>query len=71
MNIDRTIAPAYKAVTEIHFPRLKKILLTNGIPVYILNGGSQEVVKLDVMVGAGSLYTPKKLVAPLTGLMLN
>lgn len=71
MTIDRTIAPAYKAVTEINFPQVKKVLLTNRIPVYVLNGGTQEVVKLDVMVGAGSLYTTKKLVAPLSGLMLN
>jgi predicted Zn-dependent peptidase len=71
MTLNRNIAPAYKAITEIIFPKVELHHLSNGIPVYIMNGGSQDVIKLDVMVGAGTQYSTQKLIAPFTSLMLN
>ncbi|MBI9069001.1 MAG: insulinase family protein [Salinivirgaceae bacterium] len=71
MLINRTIQPETKSVQFINIPPVKKITLDNGLPLYILNGGSQDLIKLDVMIPAGANYTNKKLAAPLTGLMLN
>lgn len=71
MTLDRNIAPEFKAITTINFPKVTQHQLSNGIPVYVLDGGTQDVIKLDVMVGAGSQFASQKLIAPLTGLMLN
>ncbi len=71
MNLNRKQHPTYNKIENIDFPRVKKIKLDNNIPAYIINGGSQELLKLDVMVNAGAVYSDKKLIAPLTGLMLN
>jgi predicted Zn-dependent peptidase len=69
--MNRLTPPEFKAVRDIAFPNIRIEKLDNGCPLYILNGGTQEVIKLDVMVNAGSIYSTQKLVAPLTGLMLN
>ncbi len=67
----RLTPPEFKTVRNITFPNISTETLDNGCPLYILNGGTQEVIKLDVMVNAGSQYCNQKLVAPLTGMMLN
>ncbi len=69
--LNRKTPPGFRDIQEIKFPKITTEKLDNGIPVYLLNGGTQEVVKLDLMVHAGSQYSDFKLVAPITGLMLN
>jgi predicted Zn-dependent peptidase len=71
MNIDRTKHPKYNNIEHINFPDVKKISLDNGIPVYIINGCTQNIFKLDLMIGAGAAYGNDRLTAPLTNLMLN
>ncbi len=71
MKLNRTQHPAYNKIKNIVFPEIEKVTLDNNIPLYILNGGTQPVLKLDVMVNAGALFSAKKLIAPLTGLLLN
>lgn len=71
MSINRKQHPDYNKIEHISFPKTKLVKLDNGIPLHILNGGSQPVVKVDVMVNAGAAFASKKLMAPLTGLMLN
>ncbi len=69
--LNRKEQPAFKNLENIHFPQEERINLSNGIPVYKLNGGTQDVVKIDLMVHAGALYADTRLQAPLTSLMLN
>ncbi len=71
MTLNRTQHPPYHKIEHIDFPIVQKISLDNGLPIYILKGGSQPVLKLDVMVNAGAMFTNKKLVSPLASLMLN
>jgi predicted Zn-dependent peptidase len=71
MTLNRTQHPAFNKIEHINFPKVEKITLDNNVPLYILNGGSQPILKLDVMVNAGSIYSTKKLIAPATGLMLH
>lgn len=71
MTLNRAQHPAFNKIKNINFPAVKEIHLDNGIPVYILNGGTQEVLKIDVMVNAGAIFSSKKLISPVAGLMLN
>jgi zinc protease len=74
MNIsqfNRKQAPDFKQVTQIHFPKVAVSELDNGIPVYTIAGGSQEVIKIDLVFKAGSAYARHKLIAPFTNQMLN
>jgi len=71
MNIDRKKHPKYNNIEHINFPKVKKVSLDNGIPVYIINGCTQDIFKLDIMIGAGAVYGNDRLTAPVTTLMLN
>jgi len=49
----------------------EKIHLSNGIPVYAINMGTQAVVKIEVVFHAGRPYEEKALVARATASMLK
>lgn len=66
---DRTTAPAFREIEKVEILRAQKNSLANGIPVYFINGGTEEVVKIDLVfkagtfaalagVGSGSVRTP-------------
>ncbi len=54
--IDRTIPPAFKTIETVYFPKLKHVQLDNGQPLYVINVGSQPIVRLEVVFDAGSWY---------------
>lgn len=45
--LNRTQAPVFKQVGDIHFIQPKAHHLANGIPLYAINGGDQELVRLE------------------------
>jgi zinc protease len=69
--LDRKIAPESRNVDSIHFLEPDIHVLDNGIKVYTLNAGSQEVTKIDFIFEAGSWYQSKRLLAGLTNAFLN
>lgn len=71
MKLDRTIAPIAKFVDQIHILEPQKIILDNGINVYTLNAGSQEVIKIDIQLEAGVWNQTQNLVAIHTNLFLK
>jgi len=71
MQIDRTIAPAIQTIQRIDLPKPEKILLSNGIPVYITNLGTQEVMKLQVAIRAGRPFEDKQLASRTTTRLLR
>lgn len=67
--IDRRIAPpisGYKKVA-LHFP--EPVMLRNGIPVWVVGDGDDEVNRLDVLVGGGAYQEQKPLLAYLAGML--
>lgn len=55
--LDRTIQPE---IHEIPFPSIlpiEKRVLSNGAELYILRGGTQEIVSLDIITKSGVLYS--------------
>ena len=71
MTINRTQYPKYNNIEHINFPKVEKVQLDNNTPVYVINGGTQDVLKLDIMVGGGAIYSSKRIVVPITSMMLN
>ena len=71
MTLNRKQHPKYNNIEHINFPKVEKIKLDNNTPIYVINGGTQDVFKLDIMVGGGAIYSAQRLVVPITSMMLN
>lgn len=69
--LDRATAPAFHAIEEIHIPHVKSDTLSNGIKVYHVNSGSQELVKIEFIFKAGMYYQPQVLVASSTNNLIE
>ncbi len=63
--------PAILPVTSIDFPEVRQLFLSNGMPVYLLIGGSHPVVKMEVVFDAGRPHETKRLVATTCAAMLR
>ncbi len=65
MNIflDRTIPPKREIIKEIKIPSTDVFDLANGFKVIVINAGTQDLVKVDVLFEAGTRYQPQALVA--------
>jgi len=69
--INRKIAPPIKRIEKLHLPKPKKIKLSNGIPVHIVNMGTQDVLKLHLAFRSGRPFEQKKLIAKATSSLLK
>lgn len=69
--LNRKQQPKYQTVSEIILPEVQIKELDNNIKLHLLNGGSQDIVKIDLLIKAGAVHANKKIIAPLTSLMLN
>lgn len=68
--IDRSVAPAHKEIKSVNLDDYELKYLSNGIPVYVFNTGSQNVVSIEIMFDAGSFNQSKPLVASCTNALL-
>ena len=69
--LDRGKAPEFKQVDNIKFLHPIKTTLNNGIEFNYINGGSQDIVKIDFIFNAGNLYQTKSLVASSTSQLIK
>ena len=72
--IDRTIAPPIHDPVEFDYilPPINRQQLSNGLPLYWLNAGVQDVVEIDWVFPAGIWYEQKPAVAnAVAGLLKN
>lgn len=69
--IDRRQAPSSKPLSRINFPTVEVSLLDNGIKVYHLQYGSEELVELKVSFPAGKSYQSEPGVANFASNMLQ
>lgn len=63
---DRSKAPDIHNIENLNLPVPRQIRLDNGLPVYIINMGTQPVVKLEIVFFAGRPYEHKKLASRAT-----
>jgi predicted Zn-dependent peptidase len=71
--LNRTVAPDIKNAVDFHF-ELKLLdiwTLDNGVNVYALNGGEEDVVQLEWVFYAGNSWEKKHLVAAATNFLLK
>lgn len=71
--MNRTIAPEIVDAVDLNL-QLKQVqtaTLDNGVPVYWVDAGAQEVVMLEFVFYAGNWYEEKNIVAATTNFMLK
>lgn len=70
-TLDRITPPAFHEIEKIHLVEAKKMQLKNGIPVYLLNAGTQEVTRIEFIFQAGIRHQDQSLVASAVNDMLD
>ncbi len=71
MKLDRKKAPVFKQIEKINFLATKQTSLHNGLITNTLNGGSQDIIKLDFIFKAGVWQQTKPLVANATNQLIK
>jgi zinc protease len=71
--INRKLAPEIVDAVNfnLHLKPYKKLTLKNGIDVYTVEAGAEEVMSIEWVYYAGNWYEDKNLVAATTNLMLK
>ena len=57
-------------ISEIRFPAVERSRLSNGVPVFIINAGSQEVLRFELIYDAGRRHEMKRGIAQATAKLL-
>ncbi|MBL7884737.1 MAG: insulinase family protein, partial [Bacteroidia bacterium] len=70
-TLDRTIAPAFKAIEKIEMMKAAEKRLNNNIPVYSINAGTQELIKIEFLFSAGMYQQKMPLQAATVNSMLE
>jgi zinc protease len=70
-TIDRKISPAFKTVEKIEMIRATEMRLKNNIPVYSINAGSQDLIKIEFLFSAGMYQQKMTLQAATVNAMLE
>lgn len=68
---DRSQPPVIKDIQTLHLPKPEIFHLDNGIPVYVTNMGTQDVIRMELVFFAGRTYEDKQLVARATSSLLR
>ncbi|MBS1636054.1 MAG: insulinase family protein [Bacteroidetes bacterium] len=69
--LNRTLPPEFKTIESIEVLQANSSKLNNGIPVYSVNSGSQEITKIELIFKAGMFYQDQALVASATNNLLE
>ena len=71
MKLDRLQAPDLHEISKINIPPIEKTNLDNGMPLWLINTGSQELVKVQISIPAGTVYQHRSLTAFFTNKILK
>ena len=71
MKLNRLQAPLLQEISKINLPLIEKLKLDNEIPLWVINTGSQELVKLQITIPAGLIHQNKLLTAFFTNKLLK
>lgn len=69
--IDRNNAPVLGAAADIKIPEPEKIILGNGIPIYVINSGETAVIKIELIFKAGAIEDKNFLMAAAANSLLD
>lgn len=71
MSLNRTIPPPVLTMEDLNVVYPDRRCLKNGIPLNVLNIGTENVVRLDILIGAGQWHQAQALQAMFTNRMLR
>ncbi len=73
LTVDRKIAPPIVDAVNFHFELkpYEKFTLDNGVPVYAINAGAEEVMSVEIVFFAGNSFEEKNVVAAATNFLLK
>lgn len=71
MTLNRKQAPSFKTIDKIPVQQAESHTLQNGIKVYTINSGSQELTKIEFLFKAGMYFQPKPLIASATNNLME
>ncbi len=71
MTINRNVIPPHGQPVDLVLREPDKITLDNGLDVYLIQAGNEDVIRLDIVVDAGSIYQLKRLTASSVGKLLK
>jgi len=69
--IDRTHAPEISIPSSVPIAEAALRTMKNGVPVYTISAGTQEVVKIELIFAAGNISAEKTLIATATNDLMD
>ena len=69
--LDRTQCPVINPLTDFDIQHPEREIMPNGIPLNILRTGNEEVLRMDILIGAGTWHQTRPLQALFTNRMLR
>ncbi len=71
IQIDRSKLPPHGSPVHLAFEEPQKEVLDNGLEVFLIDAGIENVLRLDIVINAGSIFQDKKLTAASVGKLLK
>ena len=71
MILNRRMPPPLRPMGDFQLVRPERTRMKNGMPLNVIRAGSQEVVRLDVLIGGGQWHQTQALQALFTNRMLR
>ena len=73
ITVNRKIAPPIIDAVNLHLALkpYEKCTLDNGVPVYAINAGAEEVMSMEIVFFAGNCFEEKNLVAASSNFLLR
>ena len=70
-ELNRIAAPEFKTIDEVHLQEAAEFKLDNGVTVFELDAGTQDVVKVEFIYPAGSAHADSPVLASAVNDMLD
>ena len=67
---NRKKEPSFRSIEKFSLPKAEKFKLDNGVPVYALSSGTQDIIRIEFIFKAGKWYEKSNLAASTTNAML-
>ena len=61
MTLDRTTPPAIRQLSEFSISLPERRVMKNGMPLNIINAGTEDVVRFDLLIGGGQWHQEQPL----------
>ena len=71
MKLDRTLQPGILPMPDFSLQQPERLIMPNGARLTVLDGGTQEVFRLDILVYGGQWRQTMPLQASFTNRMLS